>query len=75
MLFRTQWPNKPDVVEGKAAAVISTAFTLGTIVMALVVGAVTAATNDANVLMLIPCGFSAVTFFLVFCTNMPTLKK
>ena len=74
MLFRKQWPNKLDVVEGKAASVISTAFVVGKIVMAVTVAIVNApASNDTRVLMLVPCGFSALAFFLIVCTDMPPL--
>ena len=75
MLFRKQWPNENDVVEGKAAAVIGTGVTLGNIVMTAVVGLVTRASTDTSVLMLIPCSFSALTSLLVLCTNMPTIKS
>ena len=74
MLFRKQWPIQNDVVEGKAAAVIGTGVTLGNIVMTVVVLLVTSASEDINILILIPCGFSALTSLLVFCTDMPTLK-
>ena len=74
MLFRKQWSNQPEVVEGKAVAVLGTGFTLGSIVMAVVVSVVTNVVEDASALMLIPCGFAALTSVLVFCTNMPSPK-
>ena len=74
MLFRKQWSNQPEVVEGKAAAVLGTGDILGGIVMAVAVGVVSNSAEDASALMLIPCGFAALTSVLVFCTNIPSLK-
>ena len=72
MLFRKKWPDQSHVVGGKASAVISMGIILGTTLMSVVVAPVATAAS-VSTLMLVPCAFSAVSFFFVICTNMPTL--
>ena len=72
MLFRKEWPDQSHVVAGKASAVISMGIILGTTLMSAVVAPVATAVS-VSTLMLVPCGFSTLSFLFVICTNMPTL--
>ena len=74
MLFRKDWPDQPEVVEGKAISVINIAMFMGQAGAALLVGPVVDAVGDKNVLMLIPAASVAATVLVIACNNMPTVE-
>lgn len=64
-LFRSNWNDAPDVVQGKACSVINTGLFLGQIGASFLIGLVVEATSgDENYFMLVPCLAIAITFFI-----------
>ena len=70
MLFRKDWPNKPEVVEGKACSLINIAAGLGQTVSSIIAGPLLDFTGDVNSLMLISCVAAVLVSLVTLITPM-----
>ena len=70
MLFRKDWANKPDIVEGKACSLINIAAGLGQTVSSIIAGPLLDLTGDVNSLMLISCVAAVLVALVTLITPM-----
>ena len=63
-MFRNNWTDAPDVVQGKACSVINTGLFIGQIGASFLIGPVVEATGDGNYFMVVPCIAITITFFI-----------
>lgn len=71
ILFRKNWPNEPESVQGKASSLITIAAMLGQTFSSIVAGPLLASTQDVNTLMLTSVCAGVLVALVTLLTPMP----